>query len=113
MSAAGCHCFDLSGSYNHKFSFYFFAELIPQLKKIVDIPLDIDPRRLDDGHGIEETLRKDNAVWHKSCKNKTDQQKLDHAMKRKAKQEIHDSYVKTRRTPGEQSSKRVIKCFFC
>ena len=38
------------------------AELLPEIEKLGNIPLGIDTRRLDDGSGIEETMRKSNAV---------------------------------------------------
>ena len=52
--------------------------------KIGSLPMDIDIARLDDGSGIENTLRKNQAKWHKSCRNKVDNQKLNRAAKKRA-----------------------------
>jgi len=46
-------------------------------------PLKIDLDRLDDGPGIEQTLRAHHACWHKLCKNEYSQQKLDRWRKRR------------------------------
>ena len=38
--------------------------------------------KLDGGSGIEDTLRSHSAAWHKSCRNKINNLKLDRALKR-------------------------------
>jgi len=46
-------------------------------------PLKIDFDRLDDGPGIEQTLRVHQVCWHKLCKNEYSQLKLDRWRKRR------------------------------
>ena len=42
----------------------------------------LHPRRLDDGDGIEDTMMKHQASWHKTCRLKFSQTKLDRLRKR-------------------------------
>ena len=41
------------------------------------MPLDLNIRRLDDGDGIEATMMRHNACWHKACRVKFSQTKLE------------------------------------
>ena len=41
---------------------------IPQVHAVNQFPIKLDPRRLDDGSGIESTLRKNQAKCHRSCR---------------------------------------------
>ena len=41
------------------------------------MPLDLNIRRLDDGDGIEATIMRHNACWHKACRVKFNQTKLE------------------------------------
>ena len=43
---------------------------IIQLNELHDLPMLIVLQRLDEGSGIESTLRENKAVWHKSCYSK-------------------------------------------
>ena len=69
--------------------------------------------KLDNGNGIEITLKTNNAVWHKSCRNKLDNQNLKRALKRKAKEEkeYEPSPVKTR--TSSIGSMAIHQCFLC
>jgi hypothetical protein len=90
------------------------AENILEFHKINCLSEDINIVRLDSGEGIEVTLKSNKAVWHKSCRNRFDNQKLQCAQKRKAKEEIEfqASPVKTRQS-GVGSMARTSSCFFC
>jgi len=71
-----------------------------------------------DGSGVENTLLKNKAPWHKSCKDKVDSTKLKRAQKRREQEEDATSHspVKTRRTSfaGEgRLDENESKCFFC
>ena len=44
------------------------ARNVPLFKEINQMPIIIDPKRLDEGKGIEETLRQNNAKYHQSCR---------------------------------------------
>jgi len=53
-----------------------------------------------DGSGVENTLLKNKASWHKSCKDKVNSTKLKRAQKRREQEEDATSHspVKTRKT---------------
>ena len=78
------------------------------------LPFEIDIERLDDGEGIEATLMKHCACWHKTCRLKFNQTKLD----RLNKKEKHESIptmsqgVQTRSSTDAIDAKNEI-CFFC
>ena len=44
------------------------ARNVPLFKEINRMPIILDPRRLDDGDGIEDTLGKNQAKYHQSCR---------------------------------------------
>ena len=44
------------------------ATNIPLFYAINKMPIVLDPARLDDGGGLEETLRKNKAQYHQSCR---------------------------------------------
>ena len=101
-------------SSDKKSGYTVIAKNILDFSEIGLVPLDIDLRRLDNGQGIEETFVTNKAVWHKTCWNKFDEQKLQHAQKRKL---VHDkeqqqSPIKTRLSIGECLA-RTDKGFFC
>ena len=48
-----------------------------------ELPMPIDLRHLDEGNGVEATLRKNKAKWHKFCHSKFNITKLKRAEKRK------------------------------
>lgn len=91
-----------------------FADNILEFNKINCLSEDISIRRLDNGEGVEATLQSNKAVWHKSCRNRYDNQKLQRAQKRKAKEqtEFEPSPIKTRHS-GPGSMARTNNCFFC
>ena len=91
-----------------------FAENILEFHQIDALPEDIDIVKWDSGDSIEATLRTNQAVWHKSCRNRFDKQKLQHVQKKKSKEnlEYETSPVKTRqRSVGSMA--RTCNCFFC
>lgn len=51
------------------------------------MPLNIDIERLDDGDGLDTTMRKHSASWHKSCHLKFNQTQLERARKRNTMEE--------------------------
>ncbi|KAK4304447.1 hypothetical protein Pmani_023602 [Petrolisthes manimaculis] len=60
------------------------ARNVPLFKEINKSPIILDPKRLDDGDGITETLRKNKAVYHQSCRLLFSNSKLERANKRSA-----------------------------
>ncbi|KAK3783394.1 hypothetical protein RRG08_013601 [Elysia crispata] len=74
---------------------------IIQLKQLNEYPFDIDFQVFEVGEdGLEQahvnSLERNGAVWHKSCRNKIDNQKVKRA-KKKADKAIHTSPRKTKR----------------
>jgi len=55
---------------------------VPLFYAINDLPIVLDPARLDEGQGIETTLRKNNAKYHQSCRLLFSNSKLQRAQKR-------------------------------
>ncbi|KAK3741024.1 hypothetical protein RRG08_005714 [Elysia crispata] len=90
---------------SHKSSVYTLyqnvVQNIIQLKQLNEYPFDIDFQAFEVGEdGLEQahvnSLERNGAVWHKSCRNKIDNQKVKRA-KKKADKAIHTSPRKTRR----------------
>ena len=55
---------------------------IPLFYAINEMPIVLDPARLDDGGGIEESLRTNEAQYHQSCRLMLNSTKLERARKR-------------------------------
>ena len=55
------------------------AKNIPLFQELDIMPIVLNPIRLDDGSGIEETLRKNDAKYHQSCCQMFNNSKLDRA----------------------------------
>ena len=63
------------------------TELLVGFERIGCLPSSINLSRLDDGSGIEETLKRYEAKWHDSCRLLYNSTKLKRAEKRKKSQE--------------------------
>ena len=95
------------------------AFYIIEFHKINELPHNLNMNHINDGSGISQTLFKNNAKWHKNCKNSYCEEKFKRAKgrlnKRKAEYDSTDcpSGVKTRRKdkPIPASNKEI--CFFC
>ena len=90
-----------------------FADNLLKFQEIGELPVSIDVRLLDEGHGVEETLKLKKAVWHKSCSIKFGNMKLERAIKRKST-ESTDATV----SPAKTRTKVDLhvssdSCFFC
>ena len=84
-------------------SYYMIATNIPLLQAINQLellPIMLDPIRLDEGGGSEETLRRNNAKYHQNCMLLFNNTKLERARKRAASSTISsdDGKGKVRRT---------------
>ena len=98
------------------------ADDLQQFREIGELPIQGSLSSLDEGNGIEVTLKRHEAKWHKSCFKKCSTLKLQRAQKRKLEDSSVEgseapSLVKTRTSLGI-SSKEVPKesqqrCFFC
>ena len=97
------------------------ADKLQQFREIGELPIQASLSSLDEGNGIEETLKRHEAKWHKSCFNKCSTLKLQRAQKRKLEDSSVEgseapSPVKTRSSLGIPS-KEIAKesqqiCFF-
>ena len=58
------------------------ATNVPLFKAMNALPIMLDPARLNEGEGIEQTLRKNNAKYHQSCRLMFNNSKLKRAQKR-------------------------------
>ena len=76
------------------------ATNIPLFQGINQLPIILDPIILDEGGGIEETLRWNNAKYHQNCGLLINNTKLERARKRAASSKISsdDEQSKIRRT---------------
>ena len=53
------------------------AEQLVSFNELGKMPINVDIKQLDDGDGIEATLTRHHAGWHKSCHLKFNQTKLE------------------------------------
>ena len=58
------------------------AENIERFSELNHLPIEIDVARLDEGTGISDKLKQHRAMWHKSCKDKFNSNKIKRAEKR-------------------------------
>ena len=63
------------------------ARNLMHFNELNNLPMPIDPRRLDEGNGIEATLLEHEAKWYKSCHTKFNSTQLSRAEKRKLSEE--------------------------
>jgi len=99
-------------NYIHEYDGYkMIATNVPLFYALNDLPIVVDLARLDEGGGIEETLRRNKAKYHQSCRLQFNNTKLDRARKRRVDAqsiETAECQTKLRRTShaGQES-----KCF--
>ena len=91
-------------------SYSTIAKNIPQFQATNLLPIGLDPFRLDDGGGIEDTLRKNGAKYHHNCRLMFSNCKLERATKRAAEiqSDPGEGHAKIRRASIE-----VQLCFLC
>ncbi len=58
------------------------ATNVPLFQAMNALPIKLDPARLDEGGGIDQTLRRNNAKYHQSCRLMFNNSKLKRAQKR-------------------------------
>ena len=94
-------------------SYKAVAECINEFQKLECLPININVDRLAKDGGIEATLIQNKAKWHKTCRNRFDNQTLQRAHERKQKEEaaFGPSPVKTRRSVDSMA--KTSNCFFC
>lgn len=83
---------------------------IPVFQSLNALPINLDPRRLDEGGGIENTLRNNQAKYHESCRLLFNNTKLKRAQKRAS-----GSDVSQESSCGKfpRRSQLILECFLC
>jgi hypothetical protein len=83
--------------------YYMIATNIPLFQGINQLPIILDPIILDEGGGIEETLRRNNAKYHQNCRLFFNNTMLERTRKTAASSNISsdDGKNKIRRTSIE------------
>lgn len=101
------------------------AQHLLQFKAHGCMAIDVDIERLDEGDGLEATMRRHRAGWHKTCRLKFNQTQLDCLVRRKEEEEIVQAReIETAQEEGANSSMRTRSsverpdhkeelCFFC
>jgi len=89
------------------------AEQLISFNEISRMPINVDIKKLDNGSGIEATLAKHCAGWHKSCRLKFSQTKLE-----RLKKQLNDEKVSTPPSVNTRSCHTTIdlkddKFFLC
>ena len=81
---------------NYSSGYKSLADNLQQFLEIGELPVQASLSSLDEGNRIEETLKRREAQWHKSCFNKCSTLKLQRAQKRK----LEDSSVEGSEAPS-------------
>lgn len=68
-------------------SYSSFARNLEEFQKIGSVPANVNVEELNEGQGIEHTLKERKASWHKTCRNAFSNEKLERAKKRKHESE--------------------------
>ena len=92
-----------------------FANNIKEFNSLGMLPTDINIDLFDEGKGIEQTLVNHKALWHKYCRDRLSNTKLNRAKKRKLAETSVDEAggpVKSRRSSIKAASTND-HCFFC
>ena len=96
--------------------YVILAKMLQQLNDMGVMPLNIHIDRINDGSGIQQTLEKNNAGYHRLCKLKitTVFSRKENTPKRKREDDSTEcvSPVKTRQTLSPTPTK-TKNCFFC
>lgn len=91
------------------------ATNIPLFHKMNKMPMTLDLERLDEGGGIEATLRRNQAKYHYNCRLRFNNTKLLRAQKQQSDaqcSETDEGQTKHRRTMMQKSLDDQV-CFFC
>lgn len=88
------------------------ATNVPLFQAINELPITLDSVRLDEGGSIEETLRRNKAKYHQSCRLMFNNTKLERAKKRASTEEstTDERVCKMRRASHEIGRS---ECFLC
>ncbi len=115
LSKGGLECPARSSKAPIGIGYKSLAEHLIQFQMYGCMPLDIDIKRLDDGDGIEATMMRHHACWHKACRVKFSQTKLERLERRltDVKNERAKSLPMQTRSSHESVELNEDRCFFC
>ena len=88
------------------------ATNIPLFHSLNALPIKLDPARLDEGGGIEETLRQKKALYHESCRLLFNNTKLSRAEKRSTSAGNSDEGSRSK-IPRKVQEAKAQECLFC
>lgn len=88
------------------------ARNIPRFQSLHQLPINIDPARLDEGGGIEETLRRNKAHYHETCRLLFNNTNLQRAEKRSTPAATRNEGGRSN-IPRKAQEKKKIECFLC
>ena len=88
------------------------SHAIKCFRKLQSLPLDINMSLCED-ENLFETLKKENAKWHKSYRNKFGNMKLRRAEKRKSPNDENKNTKIPRLSSTSGKCDRPAECFFC
>ena len=76
--------------------YYMIATNIPLFQGINQLPIILDPIILEEGGGIEETLRRNNAKYHQNCRLLFNNTMLERTRKTAARSDISSDEGKSK-----------------
>ena len=88
------------------------ATNIPLFQSLNALPINFDPTRLDEGVGIENTLRKNQANYHESCRLLFNNTKLQRAQKRASCSDGREE-SSCSKVPRRSQQPATLECFLC
>ena len=93
----------------------YVAENLIKFQELDAIPAGVNIQHINIDTGLEDVLYENSAAWHKSCRNKIGNDKLQRVSKRKTEESHNPSPVKTRRSSSEhlQQTQTKYVCIFC
>ena len=90
------------------------ARNIPRFHSVNQLPIKLDPARLDDGSGIQETLKANQAQYHASCRILFNNTKLQRVEKRAMRSDDEDvSNSGDNKVPRKSQTFKQVECFLC
>jgi len=90
------------------------ATNVPLFQAMNALPIILDPARLDEGGGIEQTLRNNTAKYHQSCRLMFNNSELQRAQKRTLSAfDLPDESADKRKMPRRGRSPSLSECFLC
>ena len=85
---------------------------VPLFKALNALPIMLDPARLDEGGGIEETLKRNKAKYHQSCRLMFNSTKLERARKRMSSADS-SSEERSSKIQRTKIDPKQLVCFLC